>query len=447
MKRHINYQFPGFRVFFDPDNGGGGGQGGAPAAQPAPAAGDGGDGGGGGEGDLLTLAPPDVDLAAAFLSDKGDATKPPAPGTKPGAAPKPGVPPAPAPAPAKGEPPAAQLRKELEATKAELASAKTRLESGDPRVKDLEASVQAKEKELASEKTRAQQYREKLLALDPEVAEEIVTMDEEYNKVATKFYRSVPLEKAQVESLLLKYHRLPTGAEHATARAAWEQEVNEAMGAQDGNDHRKLGTALDFIEKTHDFAVEREQARKKVQQEATTREFEGSVKKYTTKATRVDDLISKAGQVPEDLRTANPLHPDVVLDTFIKVLPEESQKKLKEGIAEFTRLAIAGLKPRSSADYAGMSPQEVEVSRQEEQSRAAMAQDHAVKIIHQGALALRVMPAMWKEIQRLRAKVKEDFDGTPPDPTEGSGGGGGEDEMAALKALTPPDVTKLNFLG
>lgn len=443
MKRSISYQFPGFNIYRDPDTGGGGS-----GTPPSSASGESAGGDGGGDGDLLTLAAPDIDVAAAFASGKSEA--PPEPGKKdaPKPAPKPPAKPGAPPEPKSGEPPAAQLRKELEATKAELASLKTRIEAGDPRVKDLEAAVKAKEAELGSEKTRAEQYRERLLLMDPSVAEELVTLDSGYNKKAGSFYRSVTeIGQPQVNALVEEFARLPHGkAEYGAARQQWEAKVNEALGATDGAEHRKLERAIAFIEETYDFAVDRGQAERKVRAEASTREFEGSVKGYSTKAIRVDDLIKRAGEVTPDMETSNPLHPDVVLKNFLSVLTEEQQAKMKQGIPEFIRLAIAGLKPRSQADYAGLSPDQIAESRATETARAQTAQDHAVRVIHQGALALRVMPSMWKEIQRLRAKVKEDADGAPPDPS-GNGGDsqGGGDEMTELKNLRAPDVSKLSF--
>src|SRR6266853_6663224 len=131
MNRNLRYQFPGLMMFYAPPDGGGGGGGTATVAAPA-APSTGGEGGdtGGGESDLLSLAAPDIDTAAAFASGKSDA--PPAPGKKEPKEPK-TLPDAGKPA-AKltGEPPAAQLRKELDATKAELGELKTRAAAGDP---------------------------------------------------------------------------------------------------------------------------------------------------------------------------------------------------------------------------------------------------------------------------------------------------------------------------
>lgn len=448
MKRHISYKFPGFQIFFDPDTGGGGGGGGAGGSgSPEGGGGEGAGGGGGGDSDLLTMTPPDIDATNAFLQGKADA--PPAPGKKDGApAPKKD---APAPAPKKdgqtNEPPANQLRKELEATRAELADAKKRLEAGDPKVKELEGSVTAREKELSDLKQRAEDYRQRLLLHDPNVAEELVKLDTDYNARAGKFYRSVvEMGQPQVNALVQEYHRLPFNKpEYAEARRNWEAAVNTALGAQEGQDHRKLAAAIDFLEETHDFAIKRGDVEKSVRSSAQTREFEGQIKGYTAKSERIDGLLKKAGEVPDDLAKANPMHPDVVLGNFLKVLSEEDRKKLTAGVPEFVKFAQAGLKPRSAADYSGMSPEQIAESRAEEEQRYNVAQDHATKILHQGAIALRVIPSMWKEIARLRAKVGETRDGRPPDPSEhgDAGGGGGEDDD--LRTLTVPDVTSLRF--
>ena len=244
--------------FLEPDAGGGsGGEGGG---------GDPGGGGGDANTAVLDFRAPDVNIASDFMLDKPGIdlekatapAKPAKPVTK-----KPEVtPPAPKPGekpPQNGEPPVKQLRDELETLKKERDELKAYREQGDPKVKEVEAKLKEKETEIAEAKTSIADYERKLALADPAVTAKLRDNDQLYDRDAAKFYTSVPeIDNRTVNQLVLEFNALPFGKpEYRQARAEFEAKVNTALGGTDDQEHRKLERALNFIERSHEYAVER----------------------------------------------------------------------------------------------------------------------------------------------------------------------------------------------
>lgn len=428
-------------LFFAPDEGGASG-----AVMDAPPAADtGGD-------DLATMSAPDLDMTEAFLSDKTDVApqagtkptpdKPAEPAPKPEAK-KPEQQPQPEkktgkPAPT-GEPPAAHLRKELDAVRAERDDLKNRLGAGDPRVKEMEEAVKAKENELAEIRKEAETYRQKALLQDPTVAEELAKIEKPYNEQATRFYRSVPeIDQDSIYALGRQYLALPFNSpEYAVARREWEEKVNERLGGSEGVEHRKLASTLQFIEDTVEFTNRYQEAKQYVQQNAHKIAFDGQVKAWTDKHSTVTSLIKQAREVPEGMEQTNPLHPKVVLNKTLSVLKPEQRAKLEDGVEDFMKLALAGVKPRSEGDFAGMTPAQIKEAKANEQARYEKAFNHLADVGTNGMIALRLLPSLYKEIQRLQARVGEEVADAPPAPGSVAGGSETADDLATFKPTIP----------
>lgn len=424
---------------------------------PPPEGGDPSGGGGGGDpnADIMSFAAPDIGDVAALIGDTSpppDPAKPPAPKPAP-PAPKPPTPPAPKPPtppvkPPAGDPPAKQLREELDAVKRERDELKAKFETGDPRIKQAEDAVKAKETEIAEARTKLADYEKRLAMSDPAVTKELADKDTTYNGDAGKFYSSVPeLESAQVHAFVKELNALPHGTpEYRKARAEFEQKVNLALGGTEDSEHRKLERALAFIEKTHEYAVERPKLVEKIEGSALKLKHEADMSSYEKQHADVRARIAAAKQVSDELRAENPTHPRVMLDTFIKAMKPEQVSEVEAGIGEYVELVTAGVRPKTDADFAGMSASQIREARQEESLRLQAARESLPDVLVTGLRALRFLPALVKDWQRLQAKVKEEDAAAPPDPTGGGDPAAptGED---GLKDFRPPSLADLNFGG
>jgi hypothetical protein len=435
--------------FADPPAGGDGGDPGGGGGDPG--------GGGGGEhasDDVLSFKPPEVDDVMKDIGGLGDPAvkkEEPAGGKKP----EKKEPPVPAKKETAPDPadktPAGLLRAELHATKSEREQLKTELEAlktqyaaGDPKVVEAQAELKKKDAEIAEVKKRADEYEMHAIISNPAFAPEIKAMNEGYDKDAVQFYRGVPeINQDRVNSLLGEYHKLPFGKEnYADARAQWEEKVNESLGATDGNTHRKLDRVVEFIEKTHDFVKERGEKWTEVQKNYRGKAIESDKRLYSERAKHVDELLTKAREIPEGLEKADPLHPKVVLKAIDSVLKPEHVEQLDKGIDDYVRLVMTGVAPRTDADYTGMTADQITESQTREIKAYETARDHSADALRNGLRAMRRIPYLMAELQRLRAKVKEENGGEPPDPTKNGGGGGGggnDDDLTNFKAPAVPE--------
>ncbi len=429
-----------FKFMLAPDDAGGGG---AAVAEPAAASTD--------NDQLMTFAPPNIDEVMAGIKAPGETAPEVKAGTKAAplakkveAATKVEQKPAAQAKPA-GEPPAAQLRKELDAARAERDSLKAQLEKGDPRLAEAQAAVKAKEEELKGINGRLTEYERRLQMASPAVQEKLTALDKGYDADANKFYTRVPeIDQASFNSILQDYAKLPFGKEgYKEARAAFEAKVNERLGGDEEREHRKLGAVIDFLERTYDFVGERDKTFKEVQANARKIQVDADKEVFGKAKTRINSLIEKARTIPEGMETTDPFHPRVALDTFAKALGDGASK-LDDGIPQFIEKVMAGIAPRTDEDYAGMTPEQIQESRQNEAQDLETSKDRAVEVMFNGLRALRLFPALVKDWQRLKARVKDDAEALPPDPTKpaGAAGGGEEDDLRSFKA---PDLNKISF--
>jgi hypothetical protein len=427
---------------------------------PGGGGGDGGDGGGGG-GDantaILDFRAPDVDIAADFLTGKreDDISTPPAPGKKkeekPAAAKKPD-PVTPQAKPVDktgqtGDPPVKQLREELAALKAERDELKTYKEKGDPKLAEVEASLKAKETEISEAKTRIADYERRLAMADPEVTKELRESDSVYDKDAAKFYTGVPeLSQPTINGFVKEYNQLPFGKpEYLEARRAFEAKVNEALGGNEDSEHRKLERALNFIERTHEYATERPKIVQKLNSSALKLQKEAQAGAYSKQSDFVKDAIAKAQIIPEGIEKTDPYHPKLMLKAFMEVIPEEGRAAFTKDIPEFISRVLAGPKPRSEQDYAGMTPEQVRESQSAESEQHEVDRRIAADVMYNGLRALRLFPVLVKDWRRLREKLKEDVDTDPPDPTKGGTGDGNADPLDDIRNFKAPDLSKVNI--
>lgn len=398
-----------------------------------------------GNADIMDFAAPDIEAVGDMLSGK-----PPADITAPPAGPKdPVTPPkkdTPAPTPRTATDGPKQLREELDAVKRERDELKANLEKGDPRLVEAERVVKEREASIAARDTTIKEYERKLAVADPAVSARLRDLDATYDKDAGKFYLSVPeLDPGRVGELVKEYHALPFGKpEYREARAVFEGKVNEALGMADGSESRKLGRALDFIERTHEFAVDRPKAEREVNDSAFKLQHQSRRDTHTKKIETVRGQIEQARKIPEGATETDPYHPKIMLDLFTKVLPADQQAAFEKGIPEFINRVVAGTMPRSEQDYAGMTDAQIAESQANEMESVANARAVSVDVMYNGLRALRVIPTLVKEYQRLKAKLKDEGEASPPDPTRshGEGGNGASDEIATY---APPNLDNLNF--
>lgn len=415
---------------------------------PAPAGSEGtppaGGGGGDPNADIISFTPPDIGNVSEILTGKkaGD-TNTPAPKGKDPAPPAAKTPPA---APAAKDPPAKQLREELDAVKKERDELKQTMEKGDPRLAQAEAAVKAKEAEIKGAQEKLADYERRLAMADPEVTKELVEKDGAYDATAGKFYSAVPeLSRDQVHSLVREYNSLPFGKpEYKAARGEFEQKVNAALGAADGAEHRKLERALEFIERTHEFALERPKIVDKIQRSALELQRKAQEESWSKKNTSVKEALARAKQVPDGLSKTDPYHPKVMIDTFMKGFTPEQKAELEKGVEEYVELVASGLKPRGDQDYAGMTPEKIAESKANEKERLEKARTLSIDVMYNGLMAMRMFPSLVKDWQRLNAKLKTDAEGNPPDPSGNDGGQGGKD-ADNIREFRPPNLNDLKF--
>lgn len=395
--------------------------------------------------EIIGMEMPDIDLAGDVIAGKSE---PPPVVDPPDVDPAKPAPPA---APAKpttppSEPPAKQLRTELDAVKKERDELKATLEKGDPRLVEAERVLREKQEEVKTWQEKAADYEKRLALGDPAVTAKLRELDDKYTADSAKFYNSVPeLDSRTVHDLTAQFHQLPFGKpEYRQARAEFEATVNEALGAGEGSEHRKLEKALEFIEKTREVALERPRIEKEINESAFELRRQSEVQKHGAKSESARSRIAAAREVPDGLDKTDPFHPKVVLNAFAKSLPAEEVAKMEQGIDEFVELVVAGVKPRSEKDYAGMTTAAVAESKKAELQRMDNAREASVDVMVTGLRSLRLMPALVKENQRLREKLKEINGAAPPDPTA-PGGGNGTGASDDVGAFTAPSLAGVDF--
>lgn len=422
--------------------------------------GDGGDNGDGGTGDggdpnasILDFKAPDIDLTGDVLTGKkeGDITTPP-PVAKPEPKAKAPAPAPKAPVPPKEpvgdgvNPPVKQLRDELATVKKERDELKLYREKGDPKLAEVEAAVKAKETEIAEAKERLADYERRLAMGDPEVTKKLREFDGAYEKDASKFYTRVPeLQTSQVHALVGEYDKLPFGKPgFREAHAEFEAKVNEALGAAEGMEHRKLTQALEFIERTHEAAVERPKLLAELNGSALQMKQKFDIERHGKEVSTVKAHIEEAAKIPEGIEKTDPFHPKVTLKAFMDTLPEADQAKFTKDIPEFIERVMGGPKPRTEADYAGMTPDQVKQSKAAEAEKHQFDRKIAVDVMFNGLKALRILPALVKDWQRMRERLKGELEGAAPDPTGGAEGGdsGAGDDIKTFKA---PNLDTVNI--
>jgi hypothetical protein len=250
------------------------------------------------------------------------------------------------------------------------------------------------------------------------------------------------LDSTAINQLVTEFHDLPRGkpSEYKAARLAFEAKVNAALGGSDEIEHRKLGKlSTSSSARTNSRSSGRGwNTRSSLPRRKLKHDSE--IAAYTKQQAAVRERLAKAKEVPDDLRAQQPYHPRVMLDTFSKVMTPEQLGDLEQGIPEFVELVTAGVRPRTDADFAGMSAKQVQEARQEEQARLEVAKEALPDVLSNGLRALRLFPVLVKEYQRMRAKLGEDKEAAPPDPTAAGGGGGGAAGGDDLKELQLPTI-------
>lgn len=427
------------RAFMFPDNAtGGGGDGGAGGAAPA-----GGDGGGGAaaappdgappiDPDLVSFEAPDITAALGDITGKKPDPAPVPPKT-------PAAPKAPDPKPPT-EPPAAQLRKEYDALKQQLAAAEEKLKVGDPRIKALEDKLAAKESEFSASQKAIADYEKKLAMADPRVTAPLRKLETDYDAKAGKFYTRVPdLDTGRVNQLLGEYVKLPFGKpEYREARADFEKKVNEALGGTEDREHRKLNDALGFIEDTFDFYKERNTLNAEVDKNALNLAREGARADYQGKVEFTRETITAVKALPAVLEKSNPFHPIVTISKFLEAVGPDEAKKLTEGLEEAAEAAEAGIAPRRDEDLANLSAEQRREQMEADAQADVRTRKQRVVAQYYGGIMFRAFPSLYKDW--LRLKERESKEVLPPDPTGGNGNGNpNTDDLASFAAPPIPE--------
>lgn len=428
-------------AFFAPDAGGAGTAApvievtpAAPAAKPE------------GDVDLMSFDAPNPDDVMRAISSTAKELEPvPLPPKKeePAAPPKSPAKDAAKPAAGKkeGDEPVAKLRTEYEATKAKLADAEKRLAEGDPRLKQYEADVAAARKELQEERDRAKEAREKLVEYDANNDEEVLKLTSEWAKKRDNFdMRVATLDAAKVWSFASELATIPAG-DRAKMRDLTEK-VNAAIGGDADTRHPDLDKTLDFIEQTRDFGLARNQKIAEVKSKVEDYQVEKAAKHYTTVKSRVDGLIENGRKVPEGIAESNPTHPRLMIAKLEEHLGDNG-KKILSGLQEVTRVALAGVRPRNSKDFQGMAPEEIQRAQLEDAQRVEKYRDIMAEEFQNFGMAYYAMPAILRELSRLRAKVGEDKISEPPDPSLNRGGDDGPKDDDDLSSFRAPDLDKV----
>lgn len=413
----------------------------------APAAADpgtgGGDTGGGGDpnADILSFEMPDPSAVAADIikgKTPGEGGDPKAtPAVKPPAVKPPEKKVEPATPPPKDEP-IAQLRNSYETLKKEHAELKQRVEAGDPRLKALEAERDAAKKDLDEQRKRAETLEQQQALNNPAVVKELREADGKYQGDADKFYRAVPeISHATVSQLVNEYSKLPFNSpDYRAAREAFDVKVNRLLvgdGADENAVSRKLEKTLDWIESSHEYALERPRIEARVRTNARQLAHDHESKTYGEKKTHLSGLIQKAMNVPEGMDKSDPHHPQVVLKNFDSNLTPEQVASFDKGIAEFVELAVNGVPPRTETDYAGLTPQQIQERKATEAANVQAAKDHLVHVAVNGLKALRRIPTLYALLAKYKEIAGKRVDGDPPE-----GGGTGDNPDAG-------DLTKIEF--
>lgn len=420
-----------------------GGEGAGPAANNE----GGGGGGPGGDAEINEFAdftPPDIDFAALGEKKSGGDPAPKA-GEKPAepATPKPGEKPVPA-APVVKDPPAALLRKELETSKAALAAAEKRLQEGDPRLKQYQDDVKAARAELEAERKKSTEYEQKLAVMDPRVTAKVAELDSAHDAVLGKFFLRVPeMDQSSLTALTRQYYQLPFGKEgYPEALRAFEAAVNKQLGGDEITEHKRLPQALEMIEKTFDFLNQRRELEGEIRKNALSLRAAADEQEFGKTKGFISEKLQFAQSVPEELEKTQPFHPKVVLKHVLGAMTPEQKAQTVKGIPEFIELAMGGVKPMGDADFAGLTKEQIAEARELDTAKREHARGGAIDMIYNGAIALRTIPSLWKEIERLNTALSARAAADPDDPTRGAEGGGGGDSSDIRDFKAPPVLNR-----
>lgn len=332
------------------------------------------------------------------------------------------------------EPPAKQLRDELERTRKERDDFKAKFEN-HPKVKELEASIAERTKELESLKAEAEKTRKELDIRDPLASSKLRDHQQKFDQEFTRSIEFVPEIEGNYQQLVGEFANLPRNdrEQYRTALAEFEQKVEEAVGG------RKFAAAMDLIRKGHDFVQEHNSLRKEVTENASKIAYEARSTEWQKYDGEVSSILQGALEVPEDLEDSDPYHPALFLKRTLAEVPEEKQKETLSKIDTYLRRVFAGPKPKTEADFMGLSPKEIQERLAAEGAAHSKAKQEAVRIMKNGMLALTLMRPFLADYAKLRERVAKEAEEIPPNPN-----GGGDTPAAEsddLSTYTPPAIS------
>ncbi|MFA9262780.1 MAG: hypothetical protein ACEQSB_05560 [Undibacterium sp.] len=420
------------RLYFDANDGGGGGTGDAPAPAPeAPVI--------TGNAELDSFTAPDID-GLDFMQPDGKAPEP-KPDPKPPEEKKPEPPKKEEPkkpdAKPPAEPPAKQLREELDRVKAERDEWKGKAEN-HPRVKELDDLVKAKETEAAELAKQIEEFKKQITLNDPLASEPIRKLQDDFNAKHSRAMEFIPGLEGSYAKLVEEFEALPRNdrAAYKTALDEFENRVEELVG------DRKVTSALDIIREGADFRSQYAKAAKEARENAGRTVFEGRQKQWDGSAKLTTEHLSGAFEIPDDLKTAHPYHPILFVSELREGLDDAGKQKDADfdgKVKRYISFAANGVSPKTMAELDSMPASERSERLQEmEQNRLG-----AAKWVRQMALRAahyeRIMPSFMREFAQLKAASEKKAKALPPDPAKPNVERGGSDEFDSYKPESIPE--------
>ena len=332
-----------------------------------------------------------------------------------------------------GDPPAKQLRYELERVKAERDELKGKFEN-HPRIKELDDMVKAKETEVADLSKQIEEYRQQINLHDPLVSEPIRKMQEDFNAKHSKAMEFIPGLEGSFVKLVEDFEALPRSdrAAYKAALDEFEARVEELVG------DRKVSSALDIIRDGANFRSEYAKATKEARENAGKTLFEGRQKQWDGGVKLTDEHLSGAFEIPDDLKTAHPFHPILFVSELRNGLDDAGKQKDSEfdaKVRRYIKFAANGVSPKTIAELESLPASEKQGRLQQIEGDRL----NAAKWVRQMALRAadyeRVIPSLMREYSSLRDAAGKKAKALPPDPAKPNAEpGGGGDDFESYKA-------------
>lgn len=322
--------------------------------------------------------------------------------------------------PKEGDVPVKQLREQYEATKAENTKHAARIaelekaQSDNPTITDLRTQLTTAQTEAKAAREEADSLQKRIAMHDPAATRKVKELETKFNSDIGSVFEMVPDLSGSYASLVREFGALPRGKEDYSAKF---KEFREKVREQFPDD---VQAVMDAVNKGHQFNGERGNLESTLREDAGKMMHEENASRWNTASKVLETDLATVLDVPEDIATSDPYNPLMFLKHVAEADPEAFGKQ-KAQITSFVRGIMIGPKPKTAADFPGMSPEQVTAALQKEQQAFIADRNKSAKYMIQGMMTLANLRGFLEGYKKLEERVEKASKAAPPDPTKAAG--------------------------